>query len=140
MLFVTIACAPPSGSNRAARQGKRGLSATLKPAIAATPAPTAGRAEGRRGAVAAEHQRAADIGLAMLDRGGNAVDAAIATAYAVCILNASSCGIGGGGFMLVNEPNGTVSALDYRETAPALAHRDLYRRNGEVLSDLSRRG
>jgi gamma-glutamyltranspeptidase/glutathione hydrolase len=42
--------------------------------------------------------------------------------------------------MLVSEPNGAVSALDYRETAPALAHRDLYRRNGEVLAELSRRG
>lgn len=141
MLLVTSACTPPNGAARGGRHGKRGLStAALQPAASTTAATVPGRAEGRLGAVAAEHQRAADIGLAILERGGNAVDAAIATAYAVCLLNASSCGIGGGGFMLVSEPNGTVSALDYRETAPALAHRDLYRRNGEVLPELSRRG
>ena len=73
-------------------------------------------------------------------RGGNAVDAAIAVSYAVCVLNASSCGVGGGGFMLINEPNGHVHALDYREVAPALAHRDLFRRDAAVLSQLSSRG
>ncbi len=92
------------------------------------------------GAVAAEHPRAAEIGIEILRRGGNAVDAAIAVAYAVCVLNASSCGVGGGGFMLIAEPNGRVDALDYRETAPALAHRDLYRRDGTVLSELASRG
>ncbi len=59
--------------------------------------------DGRHGAVAAEHPRAAEIGIDILRRGGNAVDAAIATAYAVCVLNSSSCGIGGGGFMLIHE-------------------------------------
>jgi gamma-glutamyltranspeptidase/glutathione hydrolase len=76
----------------------------------------------------------------MLERGGNAVDAAIATAYADCDLNTSSCGIGGGGFMLVNHADGNVSALDYRETAPGLAHRDLFQRDGQVVPELSRRG
>lgn len=114
--------------------------------VAETPAGTITRgaawsAAGKRlGAIAAEHPRAAEIGADMLARGGNAVDAAIATAYAVCVLNASSCGVGGGGFMLIRERDGAVHALDYRETAPRLAHRDLYRRDGAVLSDLSRRG
>ena len=136
-LLVAGACTAPNAA-KSSRRGKRSASVALKSEAVATPTP--GRAEGRRGAVAAEHPRAAQIGLAMLEQGGNAVDAAIATAYAVCILNTSSCGIGGGGFMLVNEAGGTVSALDYRETAPALAHRDLYRRNGEILAELSRRG
>ncbi len=127
------------------RGGRDGLHKGTRAAVhaaVATPAvtPVPGRAEGRLVAVAAEHPRAAEIGIAMLERGGNAVDAAIATAYAVCVLNASSCGIGGGGFMLVHQPDGTVSALDYRETAPALAARDMYRRNGEVVPELSRRG
>ncbi len=94
----------------------------------------------RRGAVAAEHPRAAAIALDVLRRGGNAVDAAVAGLYAVCVLNLSSCGIGGGGFMLIHDAQGGVHALDFRETAPALAHRNLYRRDGTVLSELSRRG
>ncbi|MCC6847925.1 MAG: gamma-glutamyltransferase [Deltaproteobacteria bacterium] len=136
-LLVTSACVAPDG---AGRKQRRGLSTTLAAKPSASPTPGAVRAEGRAGAVAAEHPRAAEIGLSMLERGGNAADAAIATAWAVCVLNASSCGVGGGGFMLVNRPDGSVSALDYRETAPALAHRDLYRRGDEVLPELSRRG
>jgi len=114
------------------------------PAVAGSTAARTTRAvatpSARHGAVATEHPMATEIGLDMLRRGGNAVDAAIATAYAVCVLNASSCGIGGGGFMLIHTAQGRVYALDYRETAPGLAHRDLYRRNGEVLGDLSKRG
>ena len=107
------------------------------PATRPSPAPLATE---HHGAVAAEHPRAAEIGGEILRRGGNAVDAAIATAYAVCVLNPSSCGIGGGGFMLVQDASGTVYALDYRESAPALAHRDLFRRDQTVLAELSRRG
>ncbi|HEY2388228.1 MAG TPA: gamma-glutamyltransferase [Candidatus Binatia bacterium] len=113
------------------------------PATAADAARTSAEAApvaGRHGAIAAEHPRAAEIGAEMLARGGNAVDAAIATVYAVCVLNASSCGVGGGGFMLIQEANGTVHALDYRETAPWLAHRNLFRNGTAVLSSLSRRG
>jgi gamma-glutamyltranspeptidase/glutathione hydrolase len=111
------------------------------PAAAAEPARAdAEPVAGRHGAIAAEHPRAAEIGAEMLARGGNAVDAAIATAYAVCVLNASSCGVGGGGFMLIQEANGTVHALDYRETAPSFAHRNLFRNGNTVLSNLSRRG
>jgi gamma-glutamyltranspeptidase/glutathione hydrolase len=138
-LALASACVAPDAA-KSDRNAKRALSATLSTKPAPSPASTAGRAEGRFGAVAAEHPRAAEIGLSMLERGGNAVDAAIATAYAVCVLNTSSCGIGGGGFMLVNQADGTVSALDYRETAPGLAHRDLFQRDGQVVPDLSRRG
>ena len=136
-LLVAGGCVAPQG-NEGGRRAKRGaVTATLgaRPAGA-----TPGRAEGRAGAVAAEHPRAAEIGVAILAQGGNAVDAAIATAYAVCVLNPSSCGIGGGGFMLVHETDGDVHALDYRETAPAMAHRDLYRHGDQVFSELSKRG
>ncbi len=138
-LLTTSACVAPD-AGKDGRTQRRGFSLALAAKPSASPTPPPGRAEGHLGAVAAEHPRAAAIGLAMLERGGNAVDAAIATAYAVCVLNASSCGIGGGGFMLVNQPDGSVSALDYRETAPALAHRDLFVRDGQVVPDLSRRG
>jgi len=92
------------------------------------------------GGVATEHPRATEIGLAILQQGGNAVDAAIAISYAGCVLNASSCGIGGGGFMLVRTAEGDVHALDYRERAPEAAHRDLYRRGDEILRAQSRNG
>lgn len=144
VLLLAGACTAPDGRPRRGFTATLGAKSTTAPTPVAAASPAAAatpiRAEGRFGAVAAEHPRAAEIGLAMLDRGGNAVDAAIATAYAVCVLNTSSCGIGGGGFMLVNQRDGSVSALDYRETAPALAHRDLYRRGTDVVADLSRRG
>src|SRR6201988_5240464 len=69
--------------------------------------------EAHHGAVAAEPPRAAEIGIDILRRGGNAVDAAIATAYAVCVLNASSCGIGGGGFMPVYRRDRPIIAPPY---------------------------
>ena len=106
-LLVAAACTGPKAT-KGSRNSTRSVAVARESEAVATPTP--GRAQGQRGAVAAEHPRAAEIGLAMLEQGGNAVDAAIATAYAVCILNASSCGIGGGGFMLVNEIGGAVSA------------------------------
>lgn len=122
------ACRPPATAGRDAA-----------PAVA-----TAGRdvapVADTRGGVATEHPRATEIGLAILEQGGNAVDAAIAISYAGCVLNASSCGIGGGGFMLIRTAEGAVHALDYRERAPEGAHRDLYRRGDEILRAQSRTG
>ncbi len=138
-LLATSACVAPDGAT-SGRTGKRAASVTLAPRAAPAAAAIGGRAEGRLGAVAAEHPRAAEIGVQMLARGGNAVDAAIATSYAVCVLNTSSCGVGGGGYMLVHQPDGSVSALDYRETAPAGARRDMYLRDGKAVPELSRRG
>src|SRR5437899_6367864 len=71
------------------------------------------------GAVASEHPAAAAAGAEMLRAGGTVVDAAIAAAAAVCIVHASSCGLGGGGFALVHRADGGDFALDYREVAPA---------------------
>src|SRR5215470_7331990 len=91
-----------------------------------------------RGMVSSDHILASQAGIAMLQRGGNAVDAAVATSLAVGVVNPTSCGIGGGGFMLIFEHDaGAVSALDYRETAPAAAHRDMFVRDGKVVPELS---
>jgi gamma-glutamyltranspeptidase/glutathione hydrolase len=88
--------------------------------------------------VAAEHQLASQAGVAILEAGGNAVDAAVATSLAVGVANPTSCGIGGGGFMLIfDQANGRVAALDYRETAPAGASRDMFVRDGRVVPELS---
>jgi gamma-glutamyltranspeptidase/glutathione hydrolase len=68
----------------------------------------------------------ARAGLEMLEAGGNAVDAAVATALALAVTWPEAGNIGGGGFMMVAEPDGEVVCVDYRETAPAAATRDLF--------------
>lgn len=103
--------------------------------------PSALAASGRNGMVAAEHRLAAEAGVGILQRGGNAVDAAVATALAVGVVNPTSCGIGGGGFMLTfDRASGRVRALDYRESAPAAATRDMFVRDGKAVPALSVRG
>ncbi|HZR85149.1 MAG TPA: gamma-glutamyltransferase [Candidatus Binatia bacterium] len=93
------------------------------------------------GAVAADSPLAAAAGAAVLAEGGSAVDAAIATALAVCVVHSSSCGIGGGGFMVVWDPaRRHASALDYREVAPAAASAALYEPGGTYQPALSRTG
>ncbi len=69
-------------------------------------------------------------GVALLEAGGNAVDAAVATAFAVGVTQPFSTGIGGGGFLLIRMADGEVVAIDARETAPAAATRDMYLRPG----------
>jgi gamma-glutamyltranspeptidase/glutathione hydrolase len=97
-------------------------------------------AHGRSGAVATEHRFAADAGAATLRDGGSAVDAAIAAAAAVCVVHASSCGIGGGSFALVRTADGATAALDARETAPAAATEDRYVSGGRVDPSRTRVG
>jgi len=84
-------------------------------------------AVGTRGAVAAEHRLASSAGMEILDRGGNAVDAAVATVLATGVVNPVSSGIGGGGFLIAHlVADGSTRAIDFRETAPAKARRDMY--------------
>jgi len=123
---------------RGARRHATQLTWTFALAFALLLHAPAGAATGRNGMVAAEHRLAADAGVAMLRRGGNAVDAAVATALAVGVVNPSSCGIGGGGFMLIyDRAHRRVRALDYRERAPAAARRDMFVRDGRAVPELS---
>jgi gamma-glutamyltranspeptidase / glutathione hydrolase len=80
------------------------------------------------GAVVSAHPLASRAGLLMLKKGGNAVDAAIATQLALAVVYPGAGNIGGGGFMVawLNKDGGKTIALDYREKAPAAANRDMY--------------
>lgn len=95
---------------------------------------------GERGAVSASHELAAKAGLNALKNGGNAVDAAVAVGLTLGVVDGFNSGIGGGCFMLIHTPRGELVALDGRETAPAMAFRDMYLRDGQAVPELSQTG
>jgi gamma-glutamyltranspeptidase / glutathione hydrolase len=86
----------------------------------------AGVAVGIHAAVASAEGNASRAGLAVVQKGGNAVDAAIAVAFALAVTHPTAGNLGGGGFMLVRLADGTSTAFDYRETAPGGASRNMY--------------
>src|SRR5262245_34992944 len=81
---------------------------------------------GARGMVATDEELASRAGVEILQKGGNAVDAAVATAFALAVVEPAAGNIGGGGFMLVRMADGRTSFLDYREVAPGKATRNMY--------------
>ncbi len=81
---------------------------------------------GAHGMVAADESLASQAGVEILKRGGNAVDAAVATAFALAVVEPAAGNIGGGGFMLVRLANGKTNFFDYREMAPGKATREMY--------------
>jgi len=88
-------------------------------------------AEGRNiisdsGMVVSAHPESSRIGIAVLRKGGNAIDAAVATEFALAVCYPEAGNIGGGGFMLIREADGTTDLIDYREKAPLNASRDMY--------------
>src|SRR5262249_57993306 len=87
--------------------------------------PAAQVATGRQGMVASQDRQATRIGLDVLEKGGNAVDAAVAIGFALAVTVPKAGNIGGGGFMLVHiADQDETAAIDYRETAPAATSAD----------------
>jgi gamma-glutamyltranspeptidase/glutathione hydrolase len=94
-----------------------------------------------QGAVASGHPLASEAGAAVLRHGGNAVDAAVATAFTLAVVEPQSSGLGGGGFALVYlARERKVRIVDFREVAPAAATPQMYVQDGKVREDLARDG
>ncbi len=92
---------------------------------------------GEHGMVVSTDEYASSVGVRILQAGGNAVDAAIATSFALAVVNPEAGNIGGGGFMVIRLADGTTASLDYRERAPSAASRDMYLDENGDLSEAS---
>lgn len=105
------------------------------PVWAASPQPVFAE----NGMVVSDSREASEVGVAILKRGGNAVDAAVAVGFALAVTHPSAGNLGGGGFMVARMADGTTFTLDYRETGPAAAHRDMFLDEaGDVIPGRSR--
>ena len=92
--------------------------------------------------VVSAERNASAAGVEVMQAGGNAVDAAVATGFALAVTFPVAGNVGGGGFMVIRFPDGAATTVDYRETGPAAATRDMYvdAETGAIRPDLSRRG
>lgn len=120
---IAIGCSKPArGSDAAART-------TSAPIVfpATWPfADTVASVTAAHGMVATDAPIATHVGATVLRNGGNAVDAAVATAFALAVVLPAAGNLGGGGFLVVHMGDGREAALDFRETAPGAATRDMY--------------
>lgn len=92
----------------------------------------------RNGMVVSAHPLASEAGIEILQEGGNAIDAAVAVQFALAVVYPNAGNIGGGGFLVYRSSKGETAALDYRETAPGKAHRDMYLdESGNAITDKS---
>src|SRR5437899_4901176 len=88
----------------------------------------------RHGVIASTNEVASRVGVDVMKHGGNAVDAAIAVAFALAVTHPAAGNLGGGGFMMIRLKDGRTTAIDYREMAPAGATRNIYLdKNGNVI-------
>jgi gamma-glutamyltranspeptidase / glutathione hydrolase len=105
------------------------------------PAPRAASREparARHGMVASTSDIASQVGVEIMKRGGNAIDAAVAVGLALAVTWPPAGNLGGGGFMMIRRANGETEIIDYRERAPLSAHRDMYLdKQGNVIKDAS---
>ena len=95
---------------------------------------TTDQARGQHGMVASNSEIASRVGVEVMQKGGNAIDAAIAVGLALEVVYPYAGNIGGGGFMMIRKRDGTATAIDYREMAPKAAFRNVYLdKNGELI-------
>jgi gamma-glutamyltranspeptidase/glutathione hydrolase len=92
----------------------------------------------RNGMIVSAHPEASRIGIMVLQRGGNAMDAAVAVGFALSVCYPEAGNIGGGGFMVIRNNDGITEVIDYREKAPLLASGNMYLGNdGNIIEGLS---
>src|SRR3569833_2422425 len=92
----------------------------------------------QHGMVVSVHHLASDAGLEILRSGGNAVDAAVATGFALAVVHPIAGNLGGGGFLLLRQHDGKSTFIDFREKAPLAATETMYQdANGNVIPDAS---
>lgn len=133
-LFSLLWAAP------AARHATAPATATASTTASPLP-PTAAPVTAKQAMVVTAHPEATRIGLDILRRGGNAYDASVAVQFALAVCFPVAGNIGGGGFVVYRGADGNVGALDFRETAPMRASRDMYLdQQGNVIPELSTRG
>jgi gamma-glutamyltranspeptidase/glutathione hydrolase len=128
-LSLLCACVPHASlASTDADVARRSASSLSNIHASRTAAPFATREPVRaaHGMVASTSRIASEVGVDVLKRGGNAVDAAIAVAFALAVTYPAAGNLGGGGFMMIRLKDGRTTAIDYREMAPQLATRDIY--------------
>lgn len=92
----------------------------------------------KNGMVVSASRLASEVGVEIMKSGGNAIDAAVATGFALAVTYPQAGNIGGGGFLVTHLANGRDITIDFRETAPSAAHRDMYLNdNGDIINDMS---
>jgi gamma-glutamyltranspeptidase / glutathione hydrolase len=135
---------PPSSAGISSKGAwQRAAAAALLVFAVAQPLNGASReaVRARNGMVVSVDEIASRVGVDILRRGGNAVDAAVAVAFALAVTWPSAGNIGGGGFMMIRLPDGNIEVIDYRERAPLAASRDMYLdEHGNVIPGASTLG
>ncbi len=114
------------------------LALSISSFVTAAPAASREPTRARHGMVASASEIASRVGVEIMKRGGNAIDAAVAVGLALAVTWPSAGNLGGGGFMVIRKANGETEVIDYRERAPLAASRDMYLdENGNIIKGAS---